>query len=421
MTLTLSISLGIVVGVFVLLFASVKMMWRVAEPNEALVISGLRHKSGEEDLGFKVVTGGGTFVIPGIQVVRSLDLGLREANLTTDCVTKQGIPVGIRGVAIFKIADDPVSIANAARRFLDQNDEAITRNIQNLFDGHLRSIIGGLTVEQLISERDSLTSEALKTAGTDMRKLGLIIDSLQIKDIADPTKYIANLAAPHVAEVTKNARIAQATADQEATQREQEAAAQKAQFTRDSETKRAAYQAEVDSAKATAAQAGPLAEAKAKQEVTVAETKTAELEANLAEQKLQATVRKPADAEAYSVKVKAEAERDANIALAAATQAAGEAEAAANKAKLLAEADGIRARAQALSENQEAVISQLLAEKMPEIVAQAASAYSKVGQVMMFEGAKGLTGGISEIVGIGATLLPMLRTAFQKKKKTDNG
>jgi uncharacterized membrane protein YqiK len=417
------------------------MLWTVAEPNEALIISGLR--GGKSDsLGFKIVTGGGTFVFPIAQKVRKLSLGLREASLSTDCVTQQGIPVGIRGVAIFKISDDSVSIANAARRFLDEDDEMITRNIQNLFDGHLRSIIGGMTIEGLIRERDSLTSETRKTAGEDMIKLGFIIDSLQIKEIIDPSGYIKNLAAPHVADVTKNARIAAANADLEATQREQEAAANKAASIRDSEIKRAGFQAEVDKAKAEAAQAGPLAQATAMQNVTRAETTTAELNAALAEQNLQATVRKPADAAAYAVKVEAQAARDAAInhaeaeakrveleatakanavritgeAQASATTVNGEADGSAKRAVLLAEADGIKARAEALALNQDAVIGQLLAEKMPEIVRAAASAYSNVKELMVLDGADGIARGIGTFAGLATTLLPAIRGAVGAMK-----
>jgi flotillin len=105
---------------FAILF---KLMWRVAEPNEALIISGLGARAGTErtsdSLGFKIVTGKGTLVLPGLQTVRRLSLGMREAALAIECVTHQGIPVGVRGVAIFKVADDFASIANAARRFLD--------------------------------------------------------------------------------------------------------------------------------------------------------------------------------------------------------------------------------------------------------------------------------------------------------------
>jgi uncharacterized membrane protein YqiK len=161
------VTLSVVAGVCVLValglaFALFRAMWRVAEPNEALIISGFRqhgppNASGiVESMGFKIVTGHGTFVLPGVQVVRKLSLDLNEAELVVDCVTQQGIPVHIKAVVIYKVGDDFVSIANAARRFLDQQDKMDTR-IQNVFAGHLRAICGSLTVEELIRERDKLT------------------------------------------------------------------------------------------------------------------------------------------------------------------------------------------------------------------------------------------------------------------------
>src|SRR3954466_14668927 len=129
---------------FVLLF---KLMWRVAEPDEALVISGLRASS-EEGLGFKVVTGKGTMVLPGVQAVRRLSLDLREAELAVDCVTTQGIPVSVKGVVIFKVGDDIHSIGNAARRFLEQQGQMETR-VHNVFAEPMRAIVGQSTMEDL--------------------------------------------------------------------------------------------------------------------------------------------------------------------------------------------------------------------------------------------------------------------------------
>src|SRR5687768_510497 len=257
-------------------------MWRVAEPNEALIISGLREHSTPdgvgESLGFKIVTGKGTLVLPGIQTVRRLSLDLREAELGIDCVTHQGIPLGIKGVVIFKVGDDYTSIANAARRFLDQQDQMEAR-VHNVFAGHLRAIVGNMTVEEMIRDREKLTQLTRESSGSEMEKLGLIVDSLQIQEIDDPTGYIKNLGRPHAAAVERDARIAQALADQAATEAEQEADARMASARRDSSIKQSGFQAEVDGAKARAELAGPLAEASARQEVVVQETKAAELEA----------------------------------------------------------------------------------------------------------------------------------------------
>jgi len=143
-------TVGIIAAAAVLLLAVLaalfRSMWRVAEPNEALIISGLRshmEDAVEESLGFKIVTGKGTFVLPGVQRVRRLSLDLHETEMAIDCVTVQGIPLRVKGVAIFKVGDDYASIANAARRFLDQQD-AMEAKVHNVFAGHLRSIVGSM-------------------------------------------------------------------------------------------------------------------------------------------------------------------------------------------------------------------------------------------------------------------------------------
>src|ERR1043165_7889792 len=250
-------AIGIAIGfvaVVVLAFIIFKAMWRVAEPNEALVISGLRERSPEgvaESLGFKIVTGKGTLVIPGVQAVRRLSLDLRETELGIDCVTHQGIPLGIKGVVIFKVGDDFTSIANAARRFLDQQDQMDAR-VHNVFAGHLRAIVGNMTVEEMIRDREKLTQLTRESSGTEMEKLGLIVDSLQIQEIDDHTGYIQNLGRPHAAAVASQARIAQAHPGPGAPETHKQAEALKAQARRNSQIKQAGFQAEVDEASAKA-------------------------------------------------------------------------------------------------------------------------------------------------------------------------
>ncbi len=435
-----------------------KLMWRVAEPNEALVISGSTHKTEglDEGMGFRIVTGRGTLVVPGVQAVRKLSLDLNETQLSVECVTQQGIPLKVRGVVIFKVGDDYVSIANAARRFLDQQ-KLMPERVHIVFAGHLRSIVGGLTVEDMIRDREKLTGQARAACNTEMEKLGLIVDSLQIHEIDDPTGYIKNLAAPHAAAVQRDARIAQAEANRLATEAEQTAMARMAEATRDSEILQAGYQAERDKAAATARQAGPLSEAAARQEVVVQETRVAELEAHRREQQLQADVRKPADAMAYEKRTLAEAERDARIsaaqakaretelaaaaeatrvktaaaaeaeatearglAAATATRATGEAEAAAAeakglavasaaRAKGLAEAEAIKARAAALAENQEAVVAQQLAENWPKIVEAGASAFGNVDQMVLLNGADGMAELFAKALTMGGAGLGLAR------------
>jgi uncharacterized membrane protein YqiK len=257
-------------------------------------------------------------------------------------VTRQGIPLHVKGVVIFKVGDDHASIANAARRFLDQQAQMSVR-VHNIFAGHLRSIVGNLTVEEMIRERERLTEQTRATSGTEMQKLGLIIDSLQIQEIDDPTGYIKALSAPHAAAVTRDARIAQAAADQSATEAEAEANARKAEALRNTNIQQAGYQAEVEQAQARARQAGPLADAQSRQDVVVQETRVAELEAQRKEQQLQVEVRKPADAKAYETVTLAQAEREAKI---------HEAEAHARETELRAGADATRVKAAAEAESQ---------------------------------------------------------------------
>ncbi|MEU2509102.1 SPFH domain-containing protein [Streptomyces sp. NPDC007863] len=427
---------GAVVGAVAVLIVLFKMMWRVAEPNEALIISGSNHKNEGlgDGMGFRIVTGRGTLVVPGVQAVRKLSLDLNETQLQVECVTHQGIPLKVRGVVIFKVGDDFVSIANAARRFLDQQ-KLMSERVHIVFAGHLRAIVGGLTVEDMIRDREKLTGQARSACGTEMEKLGLIVDSLQIHEIEDPTGYIKNLAAPHAAAVQRDARIAQAEANRLATEAEQQAAARMSEATRDSEILQAGYQAERDQASARARQAGPLAEAASRQEVVVQETRVAELEGHRKEQQLQAEVRKPADAMAYETRTLAEAERDARIsaaqakaretelasaASATATRVTGEAEAAAahakglavaeaTRAKGLAEAEAIKARAAALAENQEAVVAQQLAERWPEIVEAGASAFGNVDQMVLLNGADGMADMFAKALTMGGTGLGLAR------------
>jgi flotillin len=481
----LYVLLGIIGGAIVLFAVIFKLMWRVAEPNEALIISGLREANTPdkvgESLGFRIVTGKGTLVVPGVQQVRRLSLDLREAELAIDCVTHQGIPLGIRGVVIFKVGDDYVSIANAARRFLDQQDQMETR-VHAVFAGHLRAIVGNMTVEEMIRDREKLTQLTRESSGTEMEKLGLIVDSLQIQEIEDPTGYIRNLAMPHAAAVQREARIAQAHADREATENEQQADALTAAARRESQIKQAGFQAEIDEAAARARQAGPLSEATATQEVVVQQTKVAELEAQREEQRLQATVRKPADAQAYQQTTLAKADRDARIsaaeakarevelqataenqrvkleadaqaervrvnasaeaehvrldasarseqttmigaAEASATKAKGLAEGEAVRAKGMAEAETIKARAEALAENQDAVIGQQLAENWAAIVEAAAKPFGQIDQMIVLNGAKGLSEALAQALSQGVTGLQLARglLAGSKGKGDGNG
>lgn len=424
-------AIGAAVAALLLLVILFRAVWRVAEPNEALIISGLGahgEASADDSRGFKIVVGRGTAVIPGFQTVRRLPLGTKSTGLIVNAVSNQSIPLTVKGIVAFKVGDDQGSIRNAARRFLEQKDELMLSTIHELFAGHLRAIVGGMTVEDMLHNREELTANIRSSLADDLGKLGLVVDSLQIQEIDDESGYIANLGKPQAAAIESKARIAAAQRDQEATEAEQAADAAKAAAVRQSAIAQAGYQAEVDQAKAEAAQSGPLAEAKARQEVVRAETETAQLDAARREKMLESEVRKPADAEAYRQVTLANAEREAKIAgaeaqakeqelrgvaQAKATEATGAAEAKAIEAKALAEAAGIKARAAALAENQDAVIAQTIAEQYPEIVRAGASALGNIDNLVVLNGADGMEDLLGKALTMGGAGLGLAQRLIQ--------
>ncbi len=399
------------------------LFWHVPAPNEALLISGSKRR--RDDAQFRIVTGHGALVLPVKQKARLLSLALREAEIVEDCITQQGIRLNVRAVAAFKVGDDPASIANAARRFLSEQDRMEVL-VGRVFAGHLRSIIGGLTVEQIIRERDRVAQEVKDGSHAEMEKLGIVVDALEIQEIEDASGYINNLAAPHAAIVASQARIASAHADQEAAQRELEVSAMKAQYERDTEIRKAGYLAETEQARALAAQAGPLAEAQASQEVIEQQTALAKRNADLAAQRLEAEVRRPADAEAYRKRAIAEADRDqaklaaegeafrnTTLAQADAEAVRLQADAAAYHERTTAQgdADAIEARAAALREgNQELIAASRIIDELPALVQAAASGIAG-SNLTVLNGAQGVNELLAGLVSQGLSILELLRTA----------
>lgn len=397
------------------------LFWHVPAPNEALLISGSKRR--DTDTQFRIVTGHGSFVMPVKQKARLLSLALQEAEIVEDCITSQGIRLNVRAVAAFKVGDDPVSIANAARRFLSEQDRMEVL-VGRVFAGHLRSIIGGLTVEQIIRERDRVAQEVKDGSHGEMEKLGIVVDALEIQEIEDASGYIDNLAAPHAAAVASQARIARARADQQAAEQEQQAAAMKAQYQRDLVIKQSGFLAETEQAKARAAQAGPLAEARASQEVIEQRTALAQRHVDLAAQRLEAEVRRPADAEAYKQRTLAEAERDhakftaEGDAYRATTLAAAEAEAARIQADAAAYAERAMAQAQAYANisragsladgNQELIAASRLIEELPALVTAAAQGIA-ASNLTILNGTEGVGQVVTGLVGQGLSILDTLK------------
>ena len=239
-------------------------------------------------------------MLPGVQTVRRLSLDLRQTELTIDCVTHQGIPLGIRGVVIYKVGDDFASIANAARRFLDQQAQ-MDQRVHNVFTGHLRAIVGNMTVEEMIRDREKLTALTRDSSGfgdgeaRPDRRLAAGPGDRGLDRLHHQPR-----AAPRRRRASARPASPRPQADQAATEAEQAADAMKARpgGTRPGQAGRLpgrGRQGEGHVASRPARWPRPAA----RQQVVVQETMVAELEAQREEQRLQATVRKPADAKAY--------------------------------------------------------------------------------------------------------------------------
>jgi flotillin len=354
--------------------------YRVPAPDAAMLISGGR---GRGDAPFRVVTGHGAFIMPFFRKVRFLTLAMCESEVAEKCVTQQGITLNVRAVIAFKVGNDEQSIVSAAQRFLsDQNQMSVLTG--RIFSGHLRSIIGSMTVEQIIQERQKLATEILDGSKEEMAKIGLTVDALQIQSIDDGNLgYILAMSAPHNAAIQQQAQIAQAKADQASAEAEQESQRNQAEFVRQTAIVQAQYKAEVDRAQAQAAQAGPLAQAQAQREVLEMRTELAQRAAELRQQELVAEVVKPAEAEAERVRILA-----------------------------VADAEKMKIQAEAAASHNRVALDRMLIDQLPEIVKQAAQGLAGANLTVL-NGASGLSEVATGLVGQGLAIFDSLRGGLE--------
>jgi flotillin len=428
--------------------------YRVPKPDEIMLVSG-RKATQEEP--FRI-SRQAKWVIPGIRTARFLSMQQVQANIEEPCTTKQGISGTFKAAVFFHIANDDLSIYAAGLRFT--NDQGTDRRtgeakmviqVGQVFAGHLRSIVGALTLEEIMQERQKLADQVLDASKTEVARMGLEIDSFQLTSIEGPQieRYIDALSAPHTAEIMQKAAVAQAEADRISTEAKQASLRQQADYERETNLKRAEYKALTDKAEAEAAQAGPLAKALAEQAVIDTQRETAQRNAALVEQQLVATVQRPAEAEAKRLQVQAKAQADQaeelarqtrinaeaeagrNVTLAQAratqteveataaaraTEATGLAEASKIKAKLLAEAEGERAKADAAAANDRVQVELAQINIMPEVAAALASAWSGADFTVL-NGAEGL----SQLVASGAQQVKSLFDMFSNGHALTNG
>jgi flotillin len=293
------------------------------------------------DQGVKVVVGAGTFTWPLVNKVGRLQLTARQVEIglahENAAVSKQGVGVLITGQAMFKIAREPERLRAAAERFIGEPDSQIETMVKKVLEGSLRSIAGTLTIEELITDRDRFQQAVSEAARGDLEASGIHIDALTITSIRDTKGYIEQLGEKNLASVQRDARIAKASASQEAAVKENEAQRVIIQAERDREIARAEADKVTAKARAEADQSGPLAQATATKDVIKEQTELAELDAVRREKELLGTTVKPAEAERRAAIVKAEGARQAAILAAEAhaqqVQLTGEAEGAANVAR----------------------------------------------------------------------------------------
>jgi flotillin len=375
---------------------------------------------------------------------------------TPEVYTSKGVPVKVDGVAQVKVKGDDISIATAAEQFLSKGTEEIKNIAMQTLEGHLRAILGTMTVEEIYQNRDAFASKVQEVAAGDMANMGLAIVSFTIRDIRDTQGYLDALGKPRIAQVKRDAQIAQAEADRDAMIKSSQAgqAGQEAKFAadtkiaeakRDYEMNLADYNASVNQKKAQSELAYDLQKFKTNQLVKAEEVQVAIVEKqkqiDLQQQEilrkqreLEATVQRPADAERYKVETlatarkfqleteaagAAAAQKATGFANAEVVQATGTAEAEANKARGLAEAsvieaqglataEAMRKKAESFKEYNQAAIIELIVAALPQIAGQISAPLAKTEKMVIINGGNGPGGGASKLTGDVTTILAQL-------------
>jgi len=429
-TLTIAIVVAVVVLIIVLLVVLSGI--KVAKPDEAIIVtSRQRTLKGEdtptENAGQRVVFGSRVFVKPIVEAHFKLSLRSRQLNVQATAQTRDAITIKVNAVAVVKVGGSESMVRAAAQRFLNQQDQ-IETSTEEVLSGSVRSIVGQLTVTEIITNRSALQGQVLEAVRESLDIQGLQIDTLQIKEIDDDNGYIRDLGRGEAARVKQVAEIAESVSRQASEEARISADQAVAESQRKLDLRNAEIQKETDKARAEAAAAAPLAEAIAQQEVVAQQEVTAGKRVGLRKQELDAEIRAAADAEAYAVAKNAEAsataavaaanadrdsrkssaeaieaegiaernrrrsaaealeaegiaEKNRRIAAADALRAEGLAEADAIRARGAAEADSSRAQAEALEERAEDLLRQQIIAQLPSIVRAASEPLAAISNM----------------------------------------
>lgn len=455
------------IGVFV-------SKYRTAGPDEALIVTGsyLGGKNVHIDEGgnkIKIIRGGGTFVLPVFQQAEPLSLLSSKLEVTTpEVYTEQGVPVMADGTAIFKIGGSISEIATAAEQFLGKKKSERENEAKEVLEGHLRSILGSMTVEEIYKNRDKFSQEVQRVASQDLAKMGLIIVSFTIKDVKDKNGYLDSLGKPRIAQVKRDAdiataeavketRIKEAMANKEAQKAELERATEIAEAEKENQLKTADYRRESDLARARADQSYDLETARSKQEVTEQEMqikiierqKQIELEEKeilRRERQYDSEVKKKADADRYAVEqaatadkakqyaqadaskyrietqAKAEAEqvRVDGLASADALRAQGESEAEIIRLKGLAEAEAKRKIAEAFDQYGQAAVLDMVMKMLPEYAKEVAGPLGNIDKITVVDtGGSDSKGGANKVTGYATDLMSTLQESLKASSGID--
>lgn len=474
MNIAIMVVIGIVVFILIALLGVFVTKYRTAGPDEALIVTGsyLGGKNVHVDEAgnkIKIIRGGGTFVLPVFQQAEPLSLLSSKLEVTTpEVYTEQGVPVMADGTAIIKIGGSIGEIATAAEQFLGKSKEDRENEAKEVLEGHLRSILGSMTVEEIYKNRDKFSQEVQRVASQDLAKMGLIIVSFTIKEVRDKNGYLDSLGKPRIAQVKRDADIATAEADKETRIKRAEAAkeAKRAELERATEIaeaekvnqlKMAEYRREQDIARANADQAYDLETARAKQEVTEHEMQVRIIERQkqieLEEREIQrrelqydAEVKKKADADRYAVEQAANAEKmrkmaeadaqqytveatakaDAErvrldgLAKADAQRAQGEAEAEVIRLKGIAEAEAKQKVAEAFEQFGQAAILDMVLRMLPEYAKEVSAPLSNIDKITVVDtGGNSDGGGANKVTGYATNLMATIQESLKASSGID--
>ncbi|HLX85088.1 MAG TPA: SPFH domain-containing protein [Terriglobales bacterium] len=421
---------GLVVLATLFLMSMLARLYRKAGPHEALIVYGFRGK--------RVVTGHGTIVFPMIESCHELSLELMSFDVAPqqDLYTKQGVAVTVEAVAQIKVKSDVESVYTAAEQFLTKSDQEREGLIRLVMEGHLRGIIGQLTVEEIVKQPEMVGDRMRATCADDMNKMGLEVISFTIKEVRDKNEYITNMGKPDVARIkrdadvataeaerdtaikramaTREAAVAKAQADQERVLAETLSQAKQAEAQRDLEVKKAQYQEVTKKQQAQADKAYDIQTAVMQQQVTTesvrvqqvekeGQVKVQDAEINRREKELIATVLKGAEVERQRIETLAAAEKQRLIAeaegQASAIRAQGEAEAEIIFKKGEAEAKAMNVKAEAYQEYNQAAVVDKLITSLPEIVKALAAPLANVDKITIVSTGNGDSAGMNKITG----------------------